>query len=242
MQPHLWKKRLNQKHLRVREWDRVTFEDGPCCVSHHAYHQYIGTTMPTERVTGLFEDYDNRNLTLLLRVLSVPLVPHAQGFLGSLDATESHCAKGRAHAVGSVDLTELHPTDNETRHNLTSALDDGIFGSAHVETTHASQLLDLLHADETLDAEGAERTIMSGGRDDKGSVDGVGVHAGLIWVGSVSRKGSGIDSVPSWCMETSVQLVTTPAIRTALRSSGVGAGRVIKSSTVVALKSFTLGN
>ena len=136
--------------------------------------------MPTKRVTGLFAGYDTTILTLLLCVLDGPLVPHAQGFLGSLDATEGHCAKSRAHAVGSVDLTELHPTDNETRHNLTGALDDGIFGSAHVKTAHASELLDLLHADKTLDAEGAKRAIVSGGRDDKGCVDGIGVHAGLI--------------------------------------------------------------
>jgi hypothetical protein len=42
-------------------------------------------------------------------------------------------------------------------------------------------------------------------------------------------------------METSVQLVTTPAMRTACGSLGVGAGRVIRSSTAVALKSLMLG-
>lgn len=42
----------------------------------------------------------------------------------------------------------------------------------------------------------------------------------------------------SWCIETRVQLVTTPAILT----ESLAAGRVIKSSTVVALKSLMLGN
>lgn len=45
----------------------------------------------------------------------------------------------------------------------------------------------------------------------------------------------------SWCMDTRVQLVTTPAMRTAEGLLAVGAGRVMRSSTAVALKSLTLG-
>lgn len=97
------------------------------------------------------------------------------GERNKLTSTES-----RAHSVSAVDLAQLHTTYDEARYYLASPLDDGIFGGIHIQTPHAAKLLDLLHRYETLNGKGPEWTIMSRGRDDDGSIDGVRVHARLI--------------------------------------------------------------
>lgn len=62
----------------------------------------------------------------------------------------------RTHAVGAVDLGQLHAADDEAGRDLAGVRDDGVLGGLHVEATHAAELLELLHADEALDGEGAE--------------------------------------------------------------------------------------
>lgn len=90
--------------------------------------------------------------------------------------------KGWAHAVGAIDLTQLHTTNNQTRNDLTSAFDDSVLGSVHVETSHTAQLINLMHGHETLDGEGAEWSIMAGCGDYDWGIDGIGVHARLVVV------------------------------------------------------------
>lgn len=135
-----------------------------------------------------------------VRVLLLAKLEHIEGLLGSLQAAEDHSTESRAcfqsaacsnlrlsstaltHTVGSIDLGEFHATDDQAGHNLTGVLDNRVFSGVHIETTHASELLDLLHAHEALDAESTHGTIVARGGDDQRSVDGVGVHAGLVIV------------------------------------------------------------
>lgn len=117
-----------------------------------------------------------------LHTLLLALVEHLERLLSSLDTTESHSAKGRTHAVGAVNLGQLHAANNETRSDLAGALDNGVLGDVHVETAHATEGGNGFHGDHALDAEGAEGTVVAGGGDDDGCVDGVGVHAGLVVV------------------------------------------------------------
>ena len=84
------------------------------------------------------------------------------------------------HSVGTVHLAQFHPTNNQARNDLASTLNDSVFSSVHVESSHAAKLLDLLHGNEPLDAESAEWSIVASGGDDEGSIDGVWVHAGLV--------------------------------------------------------------
>lgn len=86
------------------------------------------------------------------------------------------------HAVGSVNLGQLHAAHNQAGNNFTSSLDNGVLGRVHVQAAHAAQLLNALHADESLDAEGTHGAVVAGGRDDERRVDGVGVHARLVVV------------------------------------------------------------
>jgi hypothetical protein len=86
----------------------------------------------------------------------------------------------------SVSLSQLHSSHDHTGHDLTGALDDLLLGHLHVETTHASELLVGADGHETLDGEGTERTVVAGGGDDNGGVDGVGVHARLVLFSHIS--------------------------------------------------------
>lgn len=86
------------------------------------------------------------------------------------------------HAIRTVNLRKLHATNNQTRHDLPSPLDDGILSRLHIKPAHATKLLELLHADEPLDGEGAKGAVVTRRRDDDRRVDGVGVHAGLVIV------------------------------------------------------------
>lgn len=61
----------------------------------------------------------------------------------------------------------------------------------------------------------------------------------LMITGALMVLGS-MQDWSSWCIDTRVQLVTTPAMRTSLDPPT--ARRVMRSSTVVALKSLMLGN
>ena len=144
-----------------------------------------------ERVTTFIPDIHYLYLITLLGIASyalhpllhvvnlLPLIPHPQRFLGSLDTTQRHGAKCRAHPVGTIPLTQLHTADNQARHNLTCALDNSVLGRSHVKTTHTLEALSDTHTDETLNAESAKGPIVAAAADDEGSVDGVGVHAGL---------------------------------------------------------------
>ncbi|KAH0194444.1 Thi4-domain-containing protein, partial [Aureobasidium melanogenum] len=125
-----------------------------------------------------------RSSTLLLTLLK-----DFDDLLGSLDTTECHGAEGRSHTVGTVDFREFHAADDEAGDDLAGALDDGVFGGVHVEAAHAAKALDGLHADEALDGEGTEGAVVTGGGDDDGGVDGVGVHAGLVVVVHADLKG-----------------------------------------------------
>jgi hypothetical protein len=98
------------------------------------------------------------------------------------------------HAVGSINLGKFHATNDHARDNLTSVLDNSILGKVHVQTTHASELLNSLHAHEALDAESSHRTVVAGSGDDQRSVDGVGVHAGLIVVVHADKSPVGDDT------------------------------------------------
>lgn len=84
------------------------------------------------------------------------------------------------HSVGAVNLAQLHTTHNQPRNNLPSPLHDCVLCLAHVEPSHSTQLLNLLHANQPLDAESPKRSIMTGHRDNNIRVDGVGIHAALI--------------------------------------------------------------
>jgi hypothetical protein len=117
-----------------------------------------------------------------LHALLLALIKHLQSLLSSLDTTKSHSSKSRTHAVGTINLRQLHTTDNKTRSDLTGALDDGVLGDVHVEAAHAAQGWDGFHRHHALDAEGAEGTVVAGRGDDDGRVDGIGVHAGLVVV------------------------------------------------------------
>jgi len=127
---------------------------------------------------------EKKNLLPLaaLHALLLAHVEHLQCLLSSLDTTESHGTESGTHAVGAINLGQLHAADDETRCNLTSAFNDGVFGNVHVKATHAAESWDGFHGDHTLDAEGAERTVVTSRGDDDGCVDGVGVHAGLVVV------------------------------------------------------------
>jgi hypothetical protein len=115
-----------------------------------------------------------------LHALLLAHVKHFQCLLSSLDTTESHSTESGTHAVGAVNLGQLHATNNKTGRNLASALDDSVFSNVHVEAAHAAESWDGFHGDHALDAEGAERTVVTSRGDDDGCVDGVGVHAGLV--------------------------------------------------------------
>lgn len=102
------------------------------------------------------------------------------------------------HTIGTIDFGQLHTAHDKTRHYLTGTLDNCILGGvpfqvsilssskegtrlfSHVETTHAPELLELLHADEALDGESTKRTVMASSGDDDGGIDGVRIHARLI--------------------------------------------------------------
>lgn len=119
---------------------------------------------------------------LVRKTLCLPLVEDLQSSLCCRHPTVNHCSECRSHAVRAIDLTQLHATDNQTRHNLSRALHDRILGATHVQSAHPAQLLELLHGHEAFDAEGAEGSVVAGRGDDDGGVDGVGVHAGLVVV------------------------------------------------------------
>lgn len=115
-------------------------------------------------------------------ILSLPFIKDLESFLSSFDAGQSHGPEGRPHAICTIDLTQLHASNDETWNNLTSSLDDRVLGSVHVQATHTAELLNLLHGYETFDAEGTERPIVPCGGDDNWSIDSVWVHAGLVVV------------------------------------------------------------
>ena len=127
---------------------------------------------------------EKKNLLPLatLHALLLAHVKDLQCLLSGFDTTESHGTERGTHAVGTVNLRQLHATDDETGSNLTSALDNGILGDVHVEATHSTQSWDGFHGDHALNAEGAEGTIVASGGNNDGCVDGVGVHAGLVVV------------------------------------------------------------
>lgn len=111
----------------------------------------------------------------LVQVLGLALIKDLEHLLGQLDATQGHGAEGGPHAVGTVNLRQLHTTDEQAGHNLTRALHDSVLGSVHVKTAHATKLLDALHAHKALDRESTHGTVMASSGDDDGGVDGVGV-------------------------------------------------------------------
>lgn len=116
----------------------------------------------------------------LLSALALTLIKNSKRFLSSLDTRHSHSTKGRAHAVEAIDLRQLHTTNDKTLGNLTGVLNDSILSQVHVQTTHTTELVDGVHGDKTLSTESTERTVVTGGTDDDGSIDGVGVHAGVV--------------------------------------------------------------
>ena len=91
-----------------------------------------------------------------------------------------HSPKSRTHSIGTVDFAQLHTSHDQTRDDFASSLHDSIFRRVHVQATHPAEFLNLLHADKPLNAEGAKGTIVSGGGNDKWSIDRVWVHAALI--------------------------------------------------------------
>lgn len=113
------------------------------------------------------EDLDTTGLAAALE--------NFDGDLGSVDTRSGHGTESRTHAVGTVDLRQLHTTDNHTRNDLTGTLDDGVLGSVHVKTTHTTKSRSSLHGDQALDAESTHWTIVTGGGDDDWGVDGVWV-------------------------------------------------------------------
>lgn len=115
-------------------------------------------------------------------VLLLAQVKDGEGLLGGLDAGQGHGAKGRAHAVGAVDLAELHAADDEAGDDLAGALDDGVLGGAHVEAAHSTELLERAHGHEALGREGAKGAVVARRADEHGRVDGRRVHAGLVVV------------------------------------------------------------
>lgn len=121
-------------------------------------------------------------MTNLLSTLALTLVDDLESLLSGLDTAENHGTKGGTHAVGAVDLSQLHTAHDQTLADLTGVLDDGVLGGVHVQAAHAAELLDGGHGDQTLGGEGAEGAVVASGGDHQRSVDGVGVHAGLVVV------------------------------------------------------------
>lgn len=128
------------------------------------------------------EEKDNLLPLAAFHTLLLAHVEDLQCLLGSLDATESHGTESGTHAVGAVNLGQLHTANDESGRDLTSTLDNGILGDVHVEATHSTQGWDGFHGDHALDAEGTKRAVVASRGDDDGCVDGVGVHAGLVVV------------------------------------------------------------
>lgn len=87
-----------------------------------------------------------------------------------------------AHPVGSIHLTQLHSSHNQPGYDFPRAFDDGVLRGIHIQSTHPTKFLDLLHAHEALDAERTKGPIVARGGNHKWGVDGVGVHARLIIV------------------------------------------------------------
>ena len=175
-----------------------------------------------------------------LHALLLAHVKHLQCLLSSLDTTESHGTESGTHTVGTVNLRQLHAADDETRCNLASTLDNGVFGNVHVEATHATQSWDSFHGDHTLDAEGTKGTIVASGGDNDGRVDGVGVHAGLVVMvhgdeGPVGDNTSDLDGTIG--VLAGDQVLNGGGVELEIES--VCGQRIIRADQ---LTSFTLGN
>lgn len=116
----------------------------------------ISTVVKGSKVLSFIRRHERRSSKHLVlgadgRALATPLLVDPEHLLSSLDTRKGHGAESRAHAVSTVDFGEFHTADDEAGSNLTGALDDGVFGSVHVEAAHAAELLDGLHGDHALD-------------------------------------------------------------------------------------------
>ncbi|GAO45759.1 hypothetical protein G7K_0011-t1 [Saitoella complicata NRRL Y-17804] len=109
-----------------------------------------------------------------------------EGNIGTTDTRQEHGTEGGSHAVSTVNLGQLHTTDDESRDDLTDTLDDRVLSGTHVQTAHTTELTLVLgksvHGLQTLNTESTERSVVTSGRDNDRSRDGVGVHAGLVVV------------------------------------------------------------
>jgi hypothetical protein len=144
--------------------------------------QCSDSVMAREEMTVLKLSQVHRVLCTLLVVLRLPLINDPQSLLGSLDTAQSHGTESGAHAIRSINFTQLHATHDQSLDNLPGTLHNCVLGGAHVQPSHTTELLELLHADETLDAESTEGAIVASCGDDKRRVDRVRVHAGLVIV------------------------------------------------------------
>jgi len=106
--------------------------------------------------------------------------PIRQAFITSQSSSIMLDQGGMKGELTSVSLGQLHTTNDHAGHDLTGTLDNLVLSHLHVETTHASKLLVGADGYETLDGEGSPWAVVTGGGDDQGSVDGIGVHAGLV--------------------------------------------------------------
>lgn len=143
----------------------------PCCSSDH-----------DRKSDGRLYQHCILSLLHSSSILLLALVEDGEALLGGLDARQRHGAEGGPHAVGAVDLAELHAAADEPRDDLAGALDDGVLGRVHVEATHAAEALESAHADEALGAESAERPVVARRADDQRRVDSARVHARLVVV------------------------------------------------------------
>lgn len=107
----------------------------------------------------------------LLGTLPAPNLILLQRHLRRLNPTHHHRAERRAHAVGAVELAELHPAHDESGDDLARPLDDRVFRAVHVQSAHPAEGPDGVHGDEALRAEGAEGAVVAGRGDYKGGVD-----------------------------------------------------------------------
>lgn len=107
--------------------------------------------------------------------LLLPFLEDLARNLGTLDPGNCHSSEGWTHTIGSPNLCELHSTNNQTRNNLAGALDDGVLGEVHIETTHATKSAEGIHANKTLGTERTKGTVMTSSGDDDRGVDSVRV-------------------------------------------------------------------
>lgn len=157
--------------------------------------------IPNKRTITIPYGGKGRCLQLLLHVLLLPLLEDLDGELSSTDTRDSHGTEDGAHTAGfyyesvtsivlgrggmkgeltSVSFGQLHTTDDHAGHNLAGTLDDLVLSHLHVEATHTSKHIIGTDRYETLDGEGSPWTVVTGSGDNQGSVDGIGVHAGLV--------------------------------------------------------------